>query len=134
MTKPPEEVQRDRPHLRLPVISDTESIYERYAQDEQVTKFVRWSPRSSIDDTREFVRRCITDWEEKSAFPWAIIRLRDNCLPGTVEIHIQGHKADLGYVNPQPDWSKVYTAAEVQTIVKWVIEQPRIMRAGIVRN
>jgi len=47
---------------------DAEAIYEGCAQDEQVTKYVPWSPNSSIEITREFMRRCIRVWEEKSAF------------------------------------------------------------------
>ena len=47
---------------------DAEAIYESCAQDEQVTKYVHWTPHSFIEDTRKFVRRCIRVWEEKSAF------------------------------------------------------------------
>lgn len=47
---------------------------------------------------------------------------------GMLEIRIQGHKADQGTVIAQPDWSKGYAAEAVQSVVKWAIEQPRIMR------
>jgi RimJ/RimL family protein N-acetyltransferase len=45
-----------------------------------------------------------------------------------IEIRIEEHKADLGTVIAQPDWSKGYAAEGVQSVVKWAIEQPRIMR------
>jgi RimJ/RimL family protein N-acetyltransferase len=128
MTKPPDEFHTARFHLRPPLMSDAEAIFVSYAQDEQVTKYVPWTPHSSIDETNEFVQRCIRDWEEESAFPWAIIRIRDNCLLGMVEIRIQGHRADLGYVIAQPDWSKGYATEAVQAVVSWAIKQPKIMR------
>ena len=34
----------------------------------------------------------------------------------------------VGTVIAQPDWSKGYAAEAVQSVVKWAIEQPRIMR------
>ena len=56
--------------MRSPRMVAVNATYECYAQDEQVTKYVPWTPHSSIDETNEFVQRCIRDWEEVSAFPW----------------------------------------------------------------
>ena len=57
-----------------------------------------------------------------------IIRRDVNYVVGMIEIRIQGRKADLGTVNARPDWSKGYAAEAVQSVVKWAIDQPRIMR------
>ena len=56
--------------MRSPRMVAVNATYECYAQDEQVTKYVPWTIHSSIDETNEFVQRCIRDWEEVSAFPW----------------------------------------------------------------
>jgi RimJ/RimL family protein N-acetyltransferase len=109
-------------------LEDAEAIYNGYAQDEQVTKYVTWAPHSSIGITHEFLRRCNRVWEEKSSFPWVIIRRDENNLIGMVEIHIQGHKANLGYVIARPEWGKEYATEAAQAVVSWAIEQPGIMR------
>jgi RimJ/RimL family protein N-acetyltransferase len=103
-------------------MEDAEAIYEGYAQDEQVTKYVIWSPHSSVEITREFIHRCNRVWEEKSAFPWVIIRRDENYVIGMVEIRIEGHKADLGYVISRPEWGKGYATEVVQVVVSWAVE------------
>lgn len=37
-------------------ISDATQMYENWAQDEEVTKYLTWDPHSSIEDTKEFVK------------------------------------------------------------------------------
>jgi len=125
---PPRELQTTRLRIRPPKMEDAEAIYEGYAQDKQVTKYVIWSPHSSIEITREFMRRCIRVWEEKTAFPWVIIRRDENYVVGMVELRIEGHKADLGYVISRPEWGKGYATEAVQAVVSWAVEQPSIMR------
>ena len=128
MVLPPRELQTGRLRMRPPRMEDAEAIYKGYAQDEQVTRYVIWSPHSSIEVTREFMRRCTRVWEEKSAFPWVIIRRDENYVLGMVEFRIEGHKADLGYVLSRPEWGKGYTTEAVQAVVSWAVEQPSIMR------
>lgn len=69
MTKPPRELQIARHYMRLQNLIDAEAIYQNFIQDEQMTIYLIWPPRPSIEITREFIRRCIRVWEEKSAFP-----------------------------------------------------------------
>ena len=57
-----------------------------------------------------------------------IIRRDVNYVVVMIEIRIEGHKADLGYVIARPEWGKGYATEEVQSVVKWAIEQPRIIR------
>jgi RimJ/RimL family protein N-acetyltransferase len=109
-------------------LEDAEAIYTGYAQDEQVTKYATWLPHASMEITREFLRRCIRAWQEKSAFPWVIIRRDENNLIGMVETRIEGHKANLGYVIARPEWGKGYATEAAQAVVSWAIEQPGIMR------
>ena len=113
-------------------MEDAEAIYEGYAQDEQVTKYLIWSPHFSIETTREFMRRCTRVWEEKSAFPWVIIRRDENHVIGMVELHIEGHKAELGYVISRPEWGEGYATEAVLAVVSWAVVQPSIVRVWAV--
>jgi RimJ/RimL family protein N-acetyltransferase len=128
LAKPPKEFQTARLLMRPPEMSDAEAIFERYAQDEQVTKYVVWSPHPTIETTREFILRCIRAWEDGSAFPWVILHKSDDRLIGMVEIRIEGYKVDLGYIIARPEWGNGYATEAVQSIVSWAIEQPSIFR------
>ena len=96
--KPPPTLETQRLSLRQPVIENAVSIFEQYAQDPEVTKYLGWQPHKSITVTHEFINRCISVWADDSAFPYVLIRQDDAQLIGMVEIRINHYKADLGYV------------------------------------
>jgi RimJ/RimL family protein N-acetyltransferase len=49
--KPPKIIETPRLRLRLPVMADATSIFEQYAQDREVTKYLEWRPHQGIEDT-----------------------------------------------------------------------------------
>ena len=102
--KPPELLETQRLLLRVPILDDTNAVFRKYAQDAEVTKYLVWRPHENIDETREFMQRCVQCWEDESAFPWVIIRKSDNELLGMIEMRIDGFRADFGYVIARQYW------------------------------
>jgi RimJ/RimL family protein N-acetyltransferase len=56
---PPEEFRTKRLFLRRLVPEDAGSIFAAYAQDPQVTRYMIWTPHVSVEETRQYVQRCI---------------------------------------------------------------------------
>ena len=44
----PDTVETPRLHLRRPVPTDAERIFQTYAQDVEVTRYVEWVPHASV--------------------------------------------------------------------------------------
>ncbi|MFI5173485.1 MAG: GNAT family N-acetyltransferase [Terriglobia bacterium] len=130
--KPPEELETIRLRLRLPLIEDTSALFEQYAQDPDVTRYLAWHPHRYVDETREFLRRCRTSWKDGSAFPWIIIRKADQQLIGMIEIRLAGHAVSLGYVLAKPYWGNGYAPEAVQAIIDWALSQREIYRVWAV--
>lgn len=126
--KPPQTLETQRLYLRQPIIEDAVSIFEQYAQDLEVTKYLGWQPHKSIAVTHEFINRCISVWADDSAFPYVLIRQEDAQLIGMVEIRINNYKADLGYVLAKSEWGKGYIPEATQALTNWALEQDEIYR------
>jgi RimJ/RimL family protein N-acetyltransferase len=132
MNAPPTKLQTERLVLRPPVLADAELIFESYAQDAEVTRYLIWPPHSKVETTRTFVQRCMAAWEQGSAFPW-VIRLRAaDTLIGMIELRVEGHIAELGYVLARPQWGMGYATEAAQAVVDWAIAQPEILRVWAV--
>lgn len=58
--------------MRLPVTSDGERIFQLYATDPDVTKYLAWKPHSNLSETKQFVQSRIKEWKEESRFTWCI--------------------------------------------------------------
>lgn len=130
--RPPEVIETARLRLRQPEQEDANTIFEQYAQDPEVTRYLVWRPHRHIDETREFLRRCRAVWKEGSAYPWVITRKEDGRLIGTVEIRIEGHAINLGYALAKPFWGSGYTAEAVMWIIEWGLKQADIYRVWAV--
>jgi RimJ/RimL family protein N-acetyltransferase len=116
----------------MPTLEDAEDIFHLYAQDKKVTRFLTWKPHASIDETKEFLSRCIRCWEESTAFPWVLIEKEANQLVGMIEVEYEGHRAELGYVLARAYWGAGYGTEAANLVVNWAIAQPNIFRVWAV--
>jgi len=67
--------------LRKPVIDDYMDVFMKWAQNNEVTRYLSWRPHSSSEETRSFIQQCIKDWEHGNRFPLMI------CLKSTKEVN-----------------------------------------------
>ncbi len=130
--KPPETLNTSRLLLRLPITDDAETIFQKYAQDVEVTKFLTWHPHQKVEESREFVNRCEHCWEDGTAYPWVITRKEDNELLGMIEMRIDGFSADIGYVIAREYWGNGFAPEAVGVIIDWALKQDGIHRVWAV--
>ena len=84
--RPPEKIVSERLLLRIPTMEDAFQIFQLYAQDPEVTKYLTFEPHQSIKDTKTFLKRCLNNWKKNTSFSWTIIRRHDKQLMGMIEI------------------------------------------------
>ena len=126
--KPPESFETLCLHLRRPTMDDAEQVFQGYAQDPAVSKYMIWRPHQDIDTTRAFLDRCAHCWRDGTAFPWLITGKEEGAPLGIIELRIDGHRADLGYGIARRDWGNGYTTEAVEVIVQWAMAQESIYR------
>ena len=127
--RPPEIISTERLLLRKPEMEDAVAIFELYAQDPEVTRYLTWAPHQSIRDTNLFLQRCINVWHVGTAFPWTIVRKADNQLLGMIEIVGIDHSGiNLGYVLAKKFWGNGYMTESLKTIIYWALSQDDIFR------
>ena len=130
--QPPPNIKTERLILRQPTFNDAKWIFEQYAGDLDVTKYLSWQPHKSITQTNKYIERCISSWVYSSAFPYILIRQDDGRLIGMVEIRINNYKADLGYVLAKSVWGRGYMPEAVKALINWSLKQAEIYRVWAV--
>jgi hypothetical protein len=80
--KAPTHIETTRLVLLQPQASDAASIFERYASDPDVTKFLGWPRHASVTDTQAFLRFSAAEWERWPAGPYLIRSRSDGRLLG----------------------------------------------------
>jgi RimJ/RimL family protein N-acetyltransferase len=132
MTKPPEVMRTERLTLRRPRPSDAEAVFDAYAADSEVARFVRWRPHSSVEETEHYVAECVAAWGGDTRFPW-VIELNEGGGPlGMVELRVAGFKAEVGYVLARPFWGRGLATEALRPVVGWALSRPEIYRVWAV--
>ena len=130
--KLPNKIETDRLRLRLPTLDDAEEIFLKYAQDPDVTRYAEWAPHSSIVETKEFIRSCVQRLEIGDAFPRVIEIKSDHELIGMIELRIEKHRADFGYVIARAYWGKGYATEALKVVIDLALSHDSVFRVWAV--
>jgi RimJ/RimL family protein N-acetyltransferase len=125
---PPEMIQTERLLLRKPRIEDAPAIFEGYAQDPEVTRYLTWKPHKNIRESEEFLHACGQLWRAEKDFAYAITLKGDDKLIGMFALHPMNLKIEVGYALARPHWGKGYTTEILRAMIEWVLGQPDIFR------
>jgi [ribosomal protein S5]-alanine N-acetyltransferase len=116
--KAPIQLQTTRLILRQPRMSDAVEIFERYASDVEVTRFLGWPCHRSVSDTEAFLRFSAAEWDQWPAGPYLIVSRTDGQLLGSTGFGFQTpHEAMTGYVLAKTAWGKGFATEALTAIV-----------------
>lgn len=126
--KMPEQIMTGRLRLRMPRLNDALAIFEGWAQDSEVTRYLTWRPHQRVEQTQDFVRACLMAWENESRFPYMITLKDSAAVIGMIDPRIEGTKMGIGYGSARTHWGKGYVPEATRAIIDWAFQQPTIYR------
>ena len=124
----PESITTDRLTLRPPVETDARAIFDGYAQDSAVVRYLIWRPHTHIGETHEYLAHCRAGWDTRSDFTWALTLHGDDRLIGMIGLRPHGHKPDLGYVLAKAYWGRDLMTEAGRAIVRLAFSDPTVYR------
>ena len=124
----PEQFRTDRLVLRMPRLSDAPAIFEGWAQDPEVTRYLTWRPHKRLEQTEEFVRGCLTAWENLNRFPYMLTLKDDGQIIGMIDPHIEDPRIGIGYGLAHAYWGRGYMPEATRILIDWAFQQPSIYR------
>jgi RimJ/RimL family protein N-acetyltransferase len=116
--KAPLLLETERLVLTVPAVADAEAIFERYASDPEVTRYVGWPRHRSIADTRGFLEFSAAEWERAPGGPY-LIRLRSDgqLLGGTGLGFDRPDEPSTGYILAKDAWGHGYATEALRAMV-----------------
>lgn len=111
-------VTTNRLILTTPAPADAREIFERYASDPEVTRFMAWPRHQSIADTRAFLAFSASEWERWLAGPLLIRSRADGrLLGGTGLAFSHPMEAMTGYVLARDAWGQGFATEALGAMV-----------------
>jgi ribosomal-protein-alanine N-acetyltransferase len=128
MTRPDATWRTARLLAKPAEIPDTSALFDNYATDPEVAKYMTWAPHRDIGETYAFLQRCERVWTDQSAFPWTLWFSATGEFVGVVEIRVHTHSVDLGYALARRWWRQGLMTEAVAFLIQWAMLQPTIYR------
>jgi RimJ/RimL family protein N-acetyltransferase len=124
----PDRFNTPRLTLRKPTIVDAHSIFESYAQDSEVCRFMVWMPHSTEEVTREFIASCIDAWDRELRRAYVITRRNSDIAIGMLDVRTLGTTLDIGYVLARAHWGNGFMPEAIQSLTRMMLSNPHYFR------
>lgn len=126
------EIKTQRLLLRRFTVDDDEAMFENWAKDERVTRFLGYAPHSSSEETRQVLAVWCADYENESYYDWAVEF--EGEVIGSVTVVNMNNKnecAELGYTLGYDYWNRGITTEAVSAVRDFLFEEVGVHRIEI---
>jgi len=98
-----QELETDRLLLRRLLPEDAEMMYQNWASDPEVTRFLRWEPHKNEAETHELLTAWATLYPNPDYYQWAIVEKATGEVFGSISIY----NSLLGEPQQKTAWPKM---------------------------
>ena len=122
-----QKLETDRLILRRYVIEDAAAMYNNWASDKEVTKYLMWQPHPSLEISRKVTEAWVNQYSDKSFYHWAIVLKENGDEPigdiAVVNMNEETSAVHIGYCIGRAWWhngitSEALKAAPVSVVKK----------------
>ena len=112
-------MESERLLFRRPTQADVTAIFERYASDPEVVRYMSFPRHRTLDDTRRFVELSEAQWANWHSGPLLAFSRDDGVLLGAAGLHLDPTLgAGTGYVFARDAWGKGYATESLAAMVR----------------
>lgn len=118
-------IETERLILRPFVMADATAMYENWARDPEVTKYVTWPAHSSVEITRMVLADWTASYASPDSYKWAIVLKSDGKLIGNISVvHLREHveACEIGYCMGKPWWGMGVMTEALKAVVDHLFE------------
>ena len=125
-------MESDRLVLRRPTEADAPAVFEAYARDPAVSRYLTWTPHREVEGTRGYLRQCEVGWQRGTLLTWLITMREDGRVIGAIDMRFEGHRAEMGYVLARAAWGRGYATEAARAMMRWARTLPELNRVWAV--
>jgi len=120
------QLETERLILRRISVNDAEAMYNNWASDDIVTKYVTWPKHESVEATRGLLEIWEKEYENDSCYRWAIVLKDENKVIGTIDVvrvNEADETAEIGYCISHEYWSKGIVTEAAKKVVEYLLNE-----------
>jgi len=118
-------IETERLVLRPFTVDDAPAMYERWASDPEVTKYLTWLPHPSADVTRAYLADLVAKYDRGDFFDWAIDFKGVGVIGsiGVVGYREETEAAELGYCMSRAYWGQGIMPEALKGVIAFLFDE-----------
>ena len=117
-------ITTERLKLRRFTVEDAQEMYDNWASDPRVTKYLSWEPHTSPEATAALLREWVKSYENDNCYNW-VMEYEGHCI-GTISVVRQSDRnesAELGYDLGCNYWNKGLMTEAAKAVIRFLFEE-----------
>jgi [ribosomal protein S5]-alanine N-acetyltransferase len=118
-------IETERLILRRFTINDVEGMFNNWASDNNICKYMRWAQHKNKEETMEIISSWIDSYSKKSFYQWAIT-LKGNDEPvGAIGLFVVNENdlcGDVGYCIGKKYWGQGIMTETLKVVLGFAFE------------
>jgi ribosomal-protein-alanine N-acetyltransferase len=107
---------------------DARAIFDGYAQDPEVSRYLTWRPHAAIEQTERYIQSCL---EATGSRTYVLVHRSATEVIGAFDLRDAGPaRLGYGYVLARPFWGQGLMTEALAHLALWALRQPTIWRIG----
>ncbi len=125
-------IKTDRLLLRQFEVSDALSMYNNWAKDERVTKYLTWEPYKSVAEAEKMLEYWCEAYENESTYNWAIVyEGKPIGNISVVRLSERDERVELGYCIGFDYWNLGIMTEAVHAVIDYLFKEVCVHRITI---
>ena len=117
-----DELSTERLVLRKLAINDVNSIFNNWANDPEVTKYMTWKAHKSIEETKQILDIWLNEYKEPKTIRYGIVLKENNELIGAIDVvHYIDNNPEIGYCLSRKYWNQGYMTEACKALVDYLL-------------
>ena len=114
-------IETKRLLLRPWEIDDAPILFNGWANNEEITKYLTWNPHANIEITKSIINKWIKEYEEKDRINFAIVLKETNILIGSIDVvgYIESNP-EIGYMLRKEYWNNGYMSEACLRVIDFL--------------
>lgn len=124
-------IETERLLLRQLQVEDAKAMFNNWAKDDEVTRFLTWPAHQDVSMTETVLRQWQKSYQEDSFYQWGIVSKSSQELIGSisvVSVDDRVQSAQIGYCIGKKWWHKGITTEALQAIMKFLFDEVGVNR------
>lgn len=110
--------------LRKFKIEDAQEVFKNWANNDEVSKYVRWSTHKTIEDTKQWLKNEVNNCKNNSYYTWGIELKETGELIGSISAIFRQEddgRYEIGYAIGKEYWNNGYTTEALKCVMNYLI-------------